>query len=350
MGKKNLTIRSIAKMANVSHMTVSRVLNDNPHVKDETKKRILQLVRNLKFRPDPKARNLANKRSFLIGLIVSDIRNPFYAELARGIEDTAREKGYSILFCSTDDQPKGVEHYVHKMLDAGIEGLIFASARLQEPVVEELIKDQFPLVLANRKLKGEDYNYVVLDNVSGAYELTKHLINNGYRKIALLNGPSDLSTGLDRLEGYQKALIDHQIKPDPQYVFQGPFTSKTGYEGAKHFLAMKKRPEAIFAGNDYIAMGAIDAIEEAQMLIPDDIALVGFDDTQFAANRRINLTTVSQRKYKMGSLSVQILINYMERKVVDYIYKVVMEPRLVIRKTCGYQTVKKGLKSESKIK
>jgi LacI family transcriptional regulator len=341
MRKKNLTIRSIAKMANVSHMTVSRALNDNPHVKDETKKRILLLARNLKFRLDPKARNLATKRSFLIGLVVSDIRNPFYAELAGGIEDTTRKKGYSILFCSTDDQPNGVEHYVNKMLDAGVEGLIFASARLLEPVIEELINDRFPLVLTNRKLKGEAYNYVVLDNVKGAYELTKHLIDNGYRKIALLNGPSNLSTGLDRQKGYQKALIDHQIRPKPQYVFQGPFTSETGYEGAKHFLGMKSRPEAIFAGNDYIAMGAIDAIEEAKMLIPDDIALVGFDDTHFASNKRVNLTTVSQRQYEMGRMSAQILINYIERKEIDYIHKVVMEPRLVIRKTCGYPIVKK---------
>lgn len=335
MEKKRLTIRDIAKMAKVSHMTVSRVLNNDSRVREETRKRILGLVNKLHYRPDARARTFVSKKSNLIGLVVSDISNPFYAELARGIEDKAHEQGYNVIFCSTVNKPERMEIYVDLMMDAGIDGFIFASARLHEPVVEKLIDERFPLVLVNRKLRGETCNYVVLNNIKGAYEITEHLINLGYRKIAIITGPSNVFTGLERLKGYQQALKDHRIEFDDNYVIQGPFTRETGYEGTQELLTMEERPEAIFAGNDYIAMGVIDAVEELGLHIPEEIAVVGFDDTKFASNQRIRLTTVSQRTYEMGNLGVQILIDYIERKETDYTHRVVLEPRLVIRESCG---------------
>jgi len=335
MDKKRLTIRDIAKMAKVSHMTVSRVLNSDPRVGDETRKRILELVNKVNYRPDARARAFVTKKSNLIGLVVSDISNPFYAELARGIEDRAHEEGYNVIFCSSDNKPERMETYVYLMMEAGVDGFIFASARLHEPVVEKLIDEHFPLVLVNRKLRGETFNYVVLNNVQGAYEITEHLINLNYRKIAIITGTSNLSTGLDRLKGYQQALKGHGIELYENYVIQGPFTRETGYEGAKRLVTMEDRPQAIFGGNDYIAIGVIDAVEELGVHIPSDIALVGFDDTEFASNQRIRLTTVSQRKYEMGNLGVQILIDYIERKETDYTHKVILEPRLIIRESCG---------------
>jgi LacI family transcriptional regulator len=335
MAEKTLTIRDIAKMAKVSHMTVSRALNNDPRVREETKKRILDLVNKLNYRPNARARSFVTKKSNLIGLVVSDISNLFYAELARGIEDKAHEEGYNVIFCSTDNKPERMEIYVNLMLDAGVDGFIFASVRLHEPVVQRLIAERFPLVLVNRKLRGEAYNYVVLNNIQGAYESTEHLINLGYRRIAIITGNSNLSTGLDRLKGYNQALRDYHIEFDENYVIQGPFTRETGYEGAKRLLTMKDKPEAIFGGNDYIAMGVIDAVEELGVHIPGDIGLVGFDDTEFASNQRIKLTTVSQRKYEMGNLGVQILIDYIERKETDYIHKVILEPRLIVRESCG---------------
>lgn len=335
MGQKRVTIRDIAKMAKVSHMTVSRALNNDPRIREETKKRILELVDKLNYRPDARARTFVSKKSNLIGLVVSDISNPFYAELARGIEDKAHEEGYNVIFCSTDNKPERMETYVHLMMDAGVDAFIFASTRIREPVVEKLIDERFPLVLVNRRLRGEAYNYVVLNNIRGAYEITEHLINLGYRRIAIITGTSNMSTGLDRLKGYQQALKDSRIEFSENYAIQGPFTRGTGYEGTKHLLTMKNRPEAIFGGNDYIAMGVIDAVEELGLHIPEDIALVGFDDTEFASNQRIRLTTVSQRKYEMGNLGVQILIDYIERKETDYTHKIILEPRLIIRESCG---------------
>ena len=335
MEKKKLTIRDIAKMAEVSHMTVSRVLNNDPRVREKTRRRILELVNKLHYRPDARARTFVSKKSNLIGLVVSDISNPFYAELARGIEDKAHEEGYNVIFCSTVNKPERMETYVNLMMDAGVDGFIFASTRLHEPVVEKLIDERFPLVLVNRKLRSEIGNYVVLNNIQGAYEITQHLIDLGYRKIAIITGPSNFSTGSYRLKGYQQALKDHHIELNNDYVIQGPFTRETGYGGAKQLLTMEERPEAIFAGNDYIAMGVIDAVDELGLHIPEETALVGFDNTEFASNQRIRLTTVSQRTYEMGNLGVQILIDYIGRKETDYTHRVVLEPRLIIRESCG---------------
>jgi LacI family transcriptional regulator len=205
MEKKKLTIRDIAKMAQVSHMTVSRALNNDSRVREETRRRILELVNKLNYRPDARARTFVSGKSNLIGLVVSDISNPFYAELARGIEDKAHEEGYNVIFCSTVNKPERMETYVNLMMDAGVDGFIFASTRLHEPVVEKLIDERFPLVLVNRKLRAEIGNYVVLNNIQGAYEITQHLIDLGYRKIAIITGPSNFSTGLYRLKGYQQA-------------------------------------------------------------------------------------------------------------------------------------------------
>ena len=184
--------------------------------------------------------------------------------------------------------------------------------------------------------------------MKGAYEVTKHLIDLGYRKIALIDGPSNVSTGLDRLRGYQRALKEHHVALNPDYIIHGPFARVTGYEGARRLLEMENRPEAIFGGSDYIAMGVIDALQEMGLRIPEDIGLVGFDDTEFASNQRIRLTTVSQNKYDMGNLGVQILIDLIERKNTNYTHKVILEPELVIRESCGQKLRAKRNNNETK--
>ena len=191
--KPKLTIRDVARIAKVSHTTVSRALNRDPSVHPETAKRVLQIVKKTGYRPDPLAQRFARKRSFLFGLMVSDISNPFYAELARGIEDRAFEYGYHVIFCSCDDKSEKIKRYTHILTELGIDGLIFGSARLNDPVVRGLLEDRFPFVLVNRKLRSEKGNYVVLDNILGGYQLTRHLIEHGYRKIAIITRAPQIS-------------------------------------------------------------------------------------------------------------------------------------------------------------
>ena len=179
--KKKLTIRDIARLAGVSHTTVSRALNNDPRVQLETVKKILAVVEAQRYRLNPLARRFARGRSNLIGLMVSDIKNPFYAEMARGIEDQARKLGYLVIICSTDDQTEVLARYTETVIGAGIDGLIIASVRLVDPTVEKLINERFPVVMVKRRLKAEIGEYVVLDNIKGTYHLTQHLIKSGYQ-------------------------------------------------------------------------------------------------------------------------------------------------------------------------
>jgi LacI family transcriptional regulator len=326
---KKLTIRDIARLAGVSHTTVSRALNNDPLVAPKTLKKILAVVKAQRYRPDPLARRLARGRSHLIGLIVSDIKNPFYAEMARGIEDYARKRGYLVVICSADDQSDALEQYVESVIDAGIEGLIFASAKLEEPVVEKLIDDRYPVVMVNRRLKKKIGAYVVIDNKKGAYLITQHLIKNGYRKIVIITGPDGLSTVVERLEGYKQAMQEADLPLGKNAIHHVNFSRKEGFDAARGILAAKNRPEAIMGGNDYIAMGIMDAAKKLELSIPEDIAVVGFDNTGFAQS--MEMTTVSQGKYEMGDIAVKMLIESIEGKKSRSVNRVILEPELILR-------------------
>ena len=340
MAKQKQTIRDIAKLAGVSHMTVSRVLNEDTNVSAETRKHVLAIIREHDFTPNPKAKAFSSNRSRLIGLLVSDISNPFYAELAKGIGKNAYERDYNIIFCS-ETAAKNGQDAVKFLLKSGVDGLIFASTKLTDNAARRIIKQGFPAVLVNRKLSGDDFNYVVCDNRKGAEKMMGHLFGLGYERIAIIAGPSDLSTAVERLVGYCDSFSSRGIPVNEDYIVQGLFDKETGYEGTSRFIKLEKRPQAIFAGNDYIAMGVLDALDEAGLRVPEDIAVVGFDNTFFAAHSRVNLTTVSQRTQEMGALGVNILIESIEGKGSNYNNHVTLKPELIIRKSCGQYLRKK---------
>ncbi len=221
-----------------------------------------------RYRPDPLARRFARGRSNLIGLMVSDIKNPFYAEMARGIEDQARKLGYLVIICSTDDQTEVLARYTETVIGAGIDELIFASVRLVDPTVENLIKERFPVVMVNRRLKAEIGEYIVLDNLKGAYHLTQHLIKSGYRNIAIITGPDDMSTAVERLQGYKQAMKENRMPLKKGSIHHVSFSRREGFEAAMRILNGKERPDVIFGGNDYIAMGIIDAVRHLNLRIP----------------------------------------------------------------------------------
>ncbi len=341
MKKKAPTIKEIAKIANVSAMTVSRALNNRHSVRGATREKILKIASQLGYVPNRIARSLVSKKSKLISLIVADIGNQFFAEISRGIEDRAREKGYSVIFSSTDDDAKNLESCVRTMREVGVDGFIIAAAFLKEPVVDELVDQDFPVVLINRRVKKNNVNYVVVDNQKGTSLAVEHLINNGYKKIGIIAGKSNVSTGKERFQSYRQTLFDHGITFKKEYSSQGPFTKEHGKKAAQKMLMLKNRPEAIFAASDNIALGVMDAAGELGLNIPQDLAIVGFDDTKFSSNSKIRLTTVSQRKYEMGERGVQILIDLIERQQYDYINRIVLEPKLIIRESCGCNLAKK---------
>lgn len=344
MVNKVPTIVEVAKSADISATTVSRALNDSPLVREETREKVLRIAKQLGYRPNRIARSLVSKRSNLVSLIVADIKDKYYAELARGIEDSACKNGYSLIFSSTDNDPQILEASVRLMLEVGVDGFILAAVRLKEPIVEELAAERFPVVLVDQGIVGHSVPSVVIDNHEGAYLVVKHLFKCGYRRIGIITGSFDVSTGIERFEGYQKALLDHGIEFHEDYVSKGPFTNEHGYEATMKMLSLENPPEAIFAASDNIALGVLNAAENKHVRIPEDLALAGFNDTEFSSNARIQLTTVDQNQQKMGCLSVQALIDLIDRKGSGYKNnKIVLKPHLVVRTSCGYYLRQKQL-------
>jgi DNA-binding LacI/PurR family transcriptional regulator len=206
MTRQKITIREIAKIVGVSHTTVSRALNNDPRVSPQTREKIFEVAKARNYKPPRIAKALAPSTLKLIGLLVYDISNPFHSELVAGMEAVAHKRGYNLVFLSTKDRPVKDKFLKEMILQSGIAGIIITSAKLQDPQVKDLIREQFPLVLVNRRISGDHYNYVICDNIRGAFEATSHLTKLGYRKIGAIIGSPTISTGIDRLKGYQKAL------------------------------------------------------------------------------------------------------------------------------------------------
>jgi LacI family transcriptional regulator len=221
------------------------------------------------------------------------------------------------------------------MLEVGVDGLIVTCSRLQEPSISKLIDQAFPIVLVSRRLQEGNSNFVVMDNHLGAYLATSHLIDCGCTSIAIISGPGNWSAGIERLEGYKRALLDKNLAIDAQLIKKGPFTKAFGHSAATKLLTLGRRPDAIFATNDDIALGVMSAAAELAIRIPEDLGLVGFDDTEISAHPNIALTTIRQKKYEMGELGMQLLKDLIERKNTHYTNQIVLEPELVVRTSCG---------------
>lgn len=341
MVKKKPTIKDIAKMAKVSPTAVSMVLNDRPRIGEGTRKRILRIAKGLHYQPNFVARSLVMKRSHTLGVIITTILNPFYPELARGIEDRALELGYNIILYSTHYDLKLEKYYIDMLRSKGVDGIIFSSVEVNDPNIKTLIDDRFPFILVNRRIHNRflerKVDYIVLDNISGGYMAMEHLYELGHRRIGIIAGGLNISTAVERTEGARNLLRDYGLRDDPKLMMECHFSKELAYQATKKFLSMKSLPTAIFAENDYMALGSREAILEAGLRIPEDMALVGFDDIITSALRGVEMTTVSQKKYEMGSLAVKILIDKIQNGAPSMVHQTILEPELIIRKSCGYR-------------
>jgi len=337
---KKITIKDIARMANVSHTTVSRALNNKSRIKNDTKEKILSIARELSYRPDFIARSLVMKRTKTLGLVITTIANPFYTELSQGIEATAISLGYNIILCSTNYDLSAEKKYIDMLRSKGVDGIIFTSAHMGDPNIIELAEEGFPIILVNRRtyhpVVRDKVDYVGVDNLLGGFLAIEHLIKLGHKRIGMIGGSSESSVGFERLEGGKKALTTYGLEVVGDYFLEGDFLKGSGYQGGKRFLIMDKPPTAIFATNDYMALGTYQAILEEGIRIPEEMALVGFNDIEFTSMRGIELTTVGQKKYEMGALAVKTLVERVEGGKAGSPKEIILEPELVIRKTCGF--------------
>ncbi len=338
--KHHTTIKDIARTAKVSPTAVSMALNDRPGVSEKTRQKIRNLAKKLEYHPNYVAKSLISKRSYTIGLILNNIADPFYPELALGIEQKANELDYSLLLCNTDGSLEKEKQSLDTLRSKGVDGVILATVTVDDPHIKLLIEDQFPFVLVNRfSMDSELENkmdYVVLDNYACGYEGVKHFYRLGHDRVALITGALNTSTAKVRTKGAAQALKDHGINADSKLVVECGYVREKAYNAARRLLSMKNRPTAFFAQDDHMALGVREAVLSEGLKIPEDIAVMGVDDIEMASLSGVDLTTISQKKFEMGVMGVEILINKIEKTTPDMVNKVVLEPKLIKRKSCGY--------------
>ena len=256
--EKKTTIKDIARMAKVSHTTVSRALNNKSRIRNETKEKILSIAKELNYRPNFIARSLVMRRTKTLGLVITTIANPFYTELAQGIETTAISLGYNIILCSTNYDLSVEKQYIDMLRSKGVDGIIFTSAHMGDPNIIGLAEEGFPIILVNRRtyhpIVREKVDYVGVDNILGGFLAVEHLIKLGHERIGVIGGSSESSVGFERLEGGKKALAAYGLEEKGDYFLEGDFLKGSGYRGGKQFLKMAEPPTAIFATNDYMAL------------------------------------------------------------------------------------------------
>lgn len=302
------SIKDVAKIAGVSTATVSRVLGNNAHIREETRQRVMEAVNQLNYRPNLIARSLRAQKSAKIGLVVSDIRNPFFTAIGRAVEDSAYDQGYSVLMCNTDENPEKEEMYLNLLHDENVAGIIFSPTQ-QFSAGLKSYKSNIPFVIIDRVVKGGQVDMVLLDNIAAAYELTTHLIENGYRKLAGLFGNTS-TTGQERNKGFRKALNDHQLKPLAESFT--PPRIQNGYETVFALLDQADIPDAIFTSNSLLTAGAFQAVRHHRLRIPGDVALVGFDETTWGAMVEPPITLIAQPTEEIGRTATELLFQRIE--------------------------------------
>ncbi len=298
------TLKDVAKKAGVSIATVSCALNDSDKVKGDTKEKILRAAKELNYTPNKMARSLKKRKTETIGLFLSDLGGPFYSELIRGVQDTVMMNGYDMIVCSTYGGEKSTGYSFLK--ERGVDGAIILSSDITNEMLRAVSKSDLPLVLLDREFTLDNIHNVLINNRKGAYEVTKHLIEQGYKKIGCVMGPVDSYDGNERYKGYTDAMKEAGMTIETGLSVRGGFTEEGGYQATRIMIASHD-VDAVFCANDEMAIGAIKAIEEKGWSVPKNIAVAGFDDIVLASYIRPSLTTVSHPKFEWGAAAAQLL-------------------------------------------
>jgi LacI family transcriptional regulator len=301
------TIKDVAALAGISYTTVSHVVNKTRPVSEEVRIKVEAAIQTLDYVPSAVARSLKAKTTATIGLLVPNSLNPYFAELARGIEDYCERNGYCVILCNSDDNPGKQRSYLRVLLEKRIDGLIVASAGGDSSLVQGLAGVRTPMVIVDRGLDGVEADLVRIDHEYGAYLATRHLLELGHRDIATISGPQGTSVAQMRLAGYCRALEEAGIEASPGRIVESDFTSIGGY-GAAATLLERNAPTAIFAANDMIGIGVLRAAAERNVRVPSELSVIGFDDIQMSRYVYPSLTTVGQSILQLGEMAAEVLL------------------------------------------
>lgn len=326
------TIKDVAREVGVSTATVSHVINKTRFVSEEVKQRVLGAIQKLNYQPNDIARSLVKRKTHTIGIIITDILNPFYTAIVRGIEDVTYKSGYSVMLCNTDEDPGKEILYIQILLEKRIDGLIISSA-IQDgvhPLVSPL--RQIPLVTIVRRIRGLACDAVLGDNRGGVYKGIDHLIALGHRRIGMITGPPGLSSGAERLEGYNEALRKHRIPVDDRWIKRGDFKRESGYALTQEILREGSPVTALFVANNQMAIGALQVLNEMKIRIPEDISFISFDDMEWYGLLDPPLTAVEHSPYLMGKAAGEMLLQRISKNRKNP-KRVMIPSHLIIRKS-----------------
>lgn len=329
---KYITLKMVAERAGVSVNTASRAINNKPDINEETKKRVLKVAQELGYVRNATAVALRTKKTGTLGVVIADNRNPFYAEVLNGIEEAAREKNYHIILANTQRDYQKEEEAINLLLAKRVDGLLIAPVQDRDDDIRNLIMANFPFVIVGRDFENIEVDAVYNDEIKGGFLVTEYLINKGHKRIAFINGFLHKSPAQGRLEGYKKALKEYGIALDDMMVNVGDIDVEDGYERTKRMMKENLDFTAIFAYNDMMAFGAMQAVKEKGLRIPEDIGLVGYDDIHFSSLISPSLTTIRLKKQELGIESVKLLfsrINDRRKKPK----KVILDVELTVRET-----------------
>ncbi len=323
----------VAKIANVSTATVSRVLRSPETVKENTRKKVLSVIEELNYQPNILARHFRRNETNTVLVIVPNIMNTVFSEIVGGIEQAASISGYKVLLRNTNRDVRNEYEAIDHLKQRQVDGMILLSERLEKQTILN-ISQQYPVVLASAYIEGLKVPTVSIDNISSSREATEHLIKLGHKRIAHICGSLFSLISRDRVKGFNQAIYQNEIQMESVLIQEGDFTFDSGYNQMLKFLALDVPPTAVFAANDEMAMGAIKAAKENGLRVPEDLAVVGFDNIKFSSIFEPALTTIAQPKYEMGKKAMELLLEQM-KGVVHTKSQYVLDSKLIIRESCG---------------
>lgn len=332
---KNTNLKKVAEKAGVSIATVSRVINNSPNVNPQTRIKIERLIKELKYTPNRVAKRLRNRNtsSNLLGVLIPDIQNPFYVDVLRGIEDVAYKNKYALIMCNFAQDETKEKLYLDILQSESIDGLIAAPTHEHDQEVSNLVRTGLPIVCVDRGLMDVDVDVVLVENQKGAYMAVDYLAKKGYKRIAYISGIPKIPSSRDRERGYRDALEQNNLIYDKELIRYGDSRHESGVKLCADLLKLPDPPDAIFTGNNLITLGALETIHTQNLKIPDDIAIIGFDDMHWSISLNPPLTAVRQPAYEIGKCAAEQLISRIdnpERPTSSMILKT----ELMIRNSC----------------
>jgi len=327
-------MKDVAEEAEVSITTVSAVINDSRYVSPELTEKVQDAIEKLNYHPDHLGRGLRKGQSKMVGLVVSDITNPFFPRVARGVEDYLHENGYGLILCNTDEEPNEEDQYLSFLRSQRIDGLVIAATSEGKKNIEKL-KGDIPLVLIDRIIENLDIPHVVSDNRKGGYQATQYLIELGHENIGFVAGIPGIRSTDDRLEGYRSAMVENQLPVKESFIVMGNSRAEDSYEAAKKLLNENSDITAIFAANNLITIGVLKYLKKSGVSCPESLSLVCFDDPIWGAALDRNITVISQQPYEMGYRAGQILLGEISEEGSPLDRKVTLPAELEVRGTTG---------------